>query len=458
MKLARSVRPFAIALFLSAGFWLEAQSAAPPPIHLSAAQDHQRVLEQLHITALRHPVVNNPSSPYAANYDESKANPYPNLPDPLILNNGRKVTTAKAWWTKRRPQIVEYFDRDIYGYVPTHMPKVTWHVVSTTRGTEGDVPVVSKNLIGHVDHSFYPPIRVDIQLSLTTPADAAGPVPIIMQISSEYHPASKPAPPEASNWKHLLLEKGWGYAVLYSATVQPDNAAGLTEGVIGLVDRGQPRNRPDEWGAIRAWAWGASRAMDYFETDNAVDARQVGIEGHSRFGKAALVAMAYDQRFAIGYISSSGAGGAQLYRRNWGERIENLAAENEYYWMAENFLRYAGPLTANDLPVDSHELIALCAPRPVFIGGGSAKGDGWADAKGMFMAAAAAGPVYRLLGKKGLSTDTLPPIETPLIDGDIAFRQHTGGHTPDPNWPTFLSFASRYLHAPLLPHTSSDRP
>jgi hypothetical protein len=160
--------------------------------------------------------------------------------------------------------------------------------------------------------------------------------------------------------------------------------------------------------------------------------------------------MAYDPRFVIAYVSSSGAGGAQLGRRHFGEQLENVAATREYHWMAGNYLKYAGPLYPSDLPVDSHELIALCAPRPVFIGGGAIKGDGWADAQGMFMAAVAAGPVYKLLGKNDLGTTTFPPIETPLITGDIAFRQHSGGHTAAPNWPTFLIFASRYIKDP--PH------
>ncbi len=179
-----------------------------------------------------------------------------------------------------------------------------------------------------------------------------------------------------------------------------------------------------------------------------VDAKQVGLEGHSRYGKATLVAMAYEPRLAVAYVSSSGEGGAKLHRRNWGEIVENVAGAGEYHWMAGNFLKYAGPLTWNDLPVDSHELIALCAPRPVFIGSGATEGDGWVDARGMFMAAAAAGPVYRLLGKKDLGTNEFPPIETSLIDGDVAFRQHSGGHTPGPNWPTFLTFASRYIKIP----------
>ena len=217
-----------------------------------------------------------------------------------------------------------------------------------------------------------------------------------------------------------------------------------------MVNKGQPR-KLDDWGALKAWAWGASRALDYFETDKAVDAKQVGVEGHSRYGKATLITMAYDPRFAVAYVSSSGAGGAALWRRHWGEEIGNVAGTGEYHWMDGNFLKYAGPLTPNDFPVDSHELIALCAPRPVFISGGAlAAGDGWVDAKGMFMAAAAAGPVYKLLGKKDMGTSEFPPMETPLIDGEIAFRQHSGGHTPAPNWPTFITFASRYIKGPAV--------
>jgi hypothetical protein len=255
-------------------------------------------------------------------------------------------------------------------------------------------------------------------------------------------------PPPGPTWQQQVLARGWGYAEYVPTSVQPDDGAGLTQGIIGLGNRGEPR-KLDDWGALRAWAWGASRALDYFESDPAVDAHQVGIEGHSRYGKAALIAMAYDPRFAIGYISSSGEAGAKLYRRNWGEQIGNIAGTGEYHWVDGNFLKYDGPLSVADLPVDAHELIALCAPRPVFISAGTKEaGDGWVDAKGMFLAEVAAGPVYRLLGKKDLGATEFPPIETTLISGDLAFRQHTGGHTPAPNWPTFLEFASRYLYAP----------
>lgn len=422
------------------------------------------MMDLLHITSLRRGADGDPKSPNAANYDEAKAEPDPKLPDPLRLNDGKEIKTAKEWWTKRRPEIVEDFDREIYGRAPAVTPRVNWEVLSTLQEMKGDVPVITKKLVGHVDNSAYPSVSVDIQLTVSTPAKARGPVPVIMELSlspevmaaiAKRFPELFAAAKNEPSWQQLVLAKGWGYATYIPTSVQADNGAGLTEGIIGLVNKGQPR-KLDAWGALRAWAWGASRAMDYFETDKAIDAKQIGIEGHSRYGKASLITMAYDPRFAIGYISSSGAAGAALWRRNFGEQIGNIAGTGEYHWMAGNFLKYAGPLTPNDLPIDSHELIALCAPRPVFISGGATQGDGWVDARGMFLAAVGAGPVYKLLGKKDLGTTVFPPIETPLIDGDIAYRQHSGGHTPGPNWPTFLKFASRYLKGPGVASAPAD--
>ena len=452
--------------------WTRAQQpTTPPPATVTARQpvalspemqerqkltqaDHQRLMDLLHMTSIRRGRDgNNKESPFYANYDEGKANPFPKLPDPLVLKNGKPVKKAADWWKLRRPQIVEDFDREIYGRVPKVVPKVTWEVTKTTNDTVGEVAVVTKQLVGHVDNSAYPQITVDIQLALTTPANVTGPVPVIMEFGGGgFGPgrgaARGPLPagaagapgggrgPSGPTWQQQVLAKGWGYAVLNTGSVQADNGAGLNQGIIGLVNQGQPR-KLDDWGAL-----------DYFETDKSVDAKRVALEGHSRWGKATVVGMAYDERFATAFVSSSGEGGAKLHRRDWGEIVENVAGAGEYHWMAGNFLKYAGPLNWGDLPVDSHELIAMCAPRPVFISAGATNGDGWVDAKGSFMAAAGAGPVYKLLGKKDMGTTEFPPIETGLMDGDVAFRQHSAGHTPGPNWPTFLTFAERYFSAP----------
>src|SRR5207247_6685282 len=214
--------------------------------------------------------------------------------------------------------------------------------------------------------------------------------------------AQEPAAPPSTE---QLIAAGWGYVSLGTASSQADNGAGLTAGIIGLANKGQ-RRTPEQWGSLRAWAWGAARALDYLETLPAVDAKRVGIEGVSRYGKAALVTMAFEPRFAVVLVGSSGEGGAKLHRRNFGEAVENLTATNEYHWMAGNFLKYGtaestfGSRTANDLPVDAHEVIALVAPRWVFISYGvPEKGDAhWLDHQGSYMAAVAAGPVFRLLG------------------------------------------------------------
>ncbi|MGH7952343.1 MAG: alpha/beta hydrolase family protein [Limisphaerales bacterium] len=448
-----------------------------PPMNWTAEQDHQNMMEQLDIKTLR-PGADG-MNPRAANYqntDEAHANPHPKLPDALTLNDGRKVTTPQMWWKQRRPEIVEDFDREVYGRVPANVPKVTWEITSITRTNNGAIPVITKKLVGHVDNSSYPLISVNIPLTLTTPANAAGPVPVMMEFgfdwsrffrgTNRFGGTNRFRGFAGPNWEQLVLSNGWGCAVIIPTDYQADNGAGLTRGIIGLCNKGQPR-KPDDWGALRAWAWGASRALDYFETDPAVDAKHVGIEGLSRFGKATLVTMAYDPRFAIALAGSSGKGGAALFRRHFGEEVENLTGTGEYHWMAGNFLKYGGPLTPGDLPVDSHELIALCAPRPVFISYGATSGtphaEGtWVDQHGSFMAAVAAGPVYRLLGKKGLDvrgnylTAKMPPLNTALTGDEIAWRQHDGGHTDAPNWPAFLKWARRYIHAPPLTKISAQ--
>ena len=503
--------PFSVVLLaLSAA--APAQSTAPsnlpPPVNFTAEQDHQNMMDQLGIKALRPGPSGDEKAPNHANYDESKANPYPNLPDPLTMNDGRKVTTAKMWWDDRRPQIVDMYSEYVYGRIPKDVPHVTWTVKTVDHERIGFNAVVAKELIGHVDNSSYPQISVDMHMMLVLPEHARGPVPVLIM----FGPADFPAPHEPSSeefarvneaWKKVLVQQdpslkqvfeahpawepvkatpfqfpqlnadgglpntwqliqdGWGFALFDPASVQADNGAGVTRGIIGLVNKGQER-KPDQWGALRAWGWGAGRALDYLETDPAVDAKHVGIEGVSRYGKAALVTMAFDQRFAMVLVGSSGKGGATPLRRNYGEAVESLTG-GEYYWMAGNFLRYGasqatfGSKNPGDIPVDSNELIALCAPRLTFISYGvPAKGDAhWLDHQGSWMATVDASRVWDLLDAKGLGitedyhTAKMPPVNEGLLDGKLAWRQHDGGHTDAPNMKYFIAWADRFIgHTP----------
>jgi hypothetical protein len=455
---------------------LAQQPSSPEPKSWTTAEDHQNMMSQLGIKVLRPGPSGKESDPNHANYDETTANPFPNLPEALMLKNGRRVTKAKDWWNKRRPEIAEDFEREVLGRIPPNVPKVTWTVTNTSQGKVDSYPVVEKQLIGHVDNSSCPAIKVDIQMNLVTPADAKGPVPVMMmfgfgnlpQINAPAAPAGRGfgAPPPGSDppATQQLIADGWGYAYISPNSIQADNGAGLTRGIIGLANKGQPR-KPDDWGSLRAWGWGASRGLDYLETDKAVNAKQVGIEGVSRYGKAALITMAFDTRFTVVLVGSSGEGGAKLHRRNWGEAVENLTGSGEYHWMAGNFLKYGaaeadfGSKNAGDIPVDAHELIALCAPRLTFISHGvPEKGDAkWLDQQGSFMAAVAAGPVFRLLGAKDLgtsdryATEKMPAVNVGLLNGQLAWRQHDGGHTDGPNWKYFMPWADKFFkRTPLV--------
>ena len=409
------------------------------------------------------------------NYDEAKANPYPKLPNPMVLNDGKPVKNAEMWWKERRPQIVRDFNNEIYGWAPEHTPPVHWEVISNRDTTIGSIPAVTSQLIGHVDNSIDPNINVNIRLTLTLPAKSAHPVPVILEFGfvfpTGFHFPGMAVPSRTGSagsrtyrtyfgsgkgpsWsegsrprlgQEQVLDRGWGCAVYDPTSVQADNGAGLREGIIGLMNKGKLR-KPDQWGAIRAWAWGASQILNYFETDKAIDAKKVGLEGLSRYGKAVLVTMAYDQRFAIALVGSSGKGGAALFRRDYGEDMGNICSSGEYHWFAGNLLKYV--LHPDKLSVDSNELFALCAPRPVFVSCGSPLVEGrWVDDRGQFMAEAAASPVYKFLGVKGLGTDKMPPMGTPFMTGALAFRQHHGPHTVVPNWPYFLKFAERYFES-----------
>jgi hypothetical protein len=412
------------------------------------------------------------------------------------------------WWDKRRPELVEMFSKFVYGRVPANVPGVKWTITAVDHEMIGFTPVIAKDLVGEVDNSTYPQIPVRIHMTLVTPANAKGPVPVLMMFGRAGFPnPHEPSPEEFDRinqaWKSLLIQQdpslkdvfaqhpawqpvkatpfqfpqlnedgdppnqwqlaaaGWGFVLFDPASVQADDGAGITRGIIGLVNKGQPR-KPEDWGALRAWAWGASRGLDYLETDPAVDAKHAGIEGVSRYGKAALVTMAFDERFALVLVGSSGKGGATLLRRNFGEAVENLTG-GEYYWMAGNFMKYGaseasfGSSTPGDLPVDSNELIALCAPRLTFISYGiPEKGDAkWLDHQGSFMATVDAGRVFVLLGARGLDvggdyrTAKMPAVNQGLLDGQLAWRQHDGGHTDAPNMKWFIQWADRFIgHVP----------
>jgi hypothetical protein len=474
------------------------------PASFTTQQDQNNMMQQLGIKRLRPGPSGNESAPNHANYDEASANPCPRLPDALTTNDGKKITTPDAWWKQRRPELIEAFEKEMYGKVPKNVPAVNWTVKITDREFVGFTPVIAKQVIGHVDNREYPLINVDINMILVVPANVKGPVPVLMMFGRPSFPApAQPAPDELEKinaaLKELLLKEhpefeeifkkypaynpitrtnaspfgpppsgdpspaeqllaaGWGYATIDPNSIQADNGAGLTRGIIGLVNRGQPR-KPEDWGALRAWAWGAARALDFLETESSVDAKKIGIEGVSRYGKAALLTLAFEQRFALGLIGSSGKGGTTLQRRVWGEAVESLTGGG-YYWMAGNYMKYGAAeasfpaKTGCDLPIDSHELIALCAPRLTFISYGiPEKGDAkWLDHQGSYMATVAAGSVFKLLGAKDIGvsndylTERMPPVDTGFLDGELAWRQHDGGHTDAPNFKHFIPWASRFL-------------
>ncbi len=490
------------------------------PVIFTVQEDHQNMMTQLGITKLRPGPSGTAGAPNAANYDESLANPYPDLPDVMKLTDGSQVRTTKQWWKQRRPEIVEAFESEILGRIPANVPNLKWEVRETRAGKSGEIETIEKHIVGVVDNSACPEIEVNISMSLTIPKNAQGKIPVLMMFGrTPFDPmppgfgfggggrvgpagsptggqAGAPAGPPRISRESELIEAGWGVAMISTNSIQDDSGgvrqlnfgnrggagnnnagkdagnsgnrnansekptkgAGLTRGIIGLTNKGKPR-KPDDWGSLRAWGWGASRGLDYLETEPSVDSKRVGIEGVSRYGKAALVSMAFDQRFAMVLIGSSGEGGASLYRRNFGEAVENLTGSGEYHWMAGNFLKYGteassfGSKNASNLPIDSHQLIALCAPRLTFVSYGvPEKGDAlWLDQQGSFMATIAAQPVFRLLNAKDLGrsddykSEKMPAVNVDMLDGELAWRQHDGGHTDAPNIKHFIRWANAHF-------------
>jgi hypothetical protein len=364
-------------------------------------------------------------APPEANEDESKVPPY-TLPDPLVLADGRKVSDARTWTGERRPELVKLFETHVYGRTPAGGPRPRFEVVKTDpsalggRATRKDVAIV----FGQGAAAR----RMDLLLYL--PNGAKAPAPVFLGLNFDRNDAVK--------WPvETIVERGYGVASAYYGDLFPDRADGASESVLTLFPA---RSGPEAWGAIGVWAWAMSRALDYLETDRAVDAKRVAVLGHSRIGKAALWAGAQDPRFAMVISNESGCGGAALSKRIYGETVAAITKRFPH-WFCANFARYADRET--ELPVDQHELLALIAPRPLYVA--SAVDDRWADPKGEFLGALGADPVYRLLGTEGLPAREMPGIDQP-VHGTIGYHVRSGGHAlTDYDWRQYLAFADRHF-------------
>jgi hypothetical protein len=411
----------------------------------------------------------------AVNYTEAHIGTY-TLPDPLKLPDGQPVKDARTWTELRRPELLKYYQSEIYGRIPATAPKVTWELVSTDTNALGGLAIMKK-LAGHMGSPDGPAIGV----TLYTPSKAAKPVPALVSISFDFGAArgrgpnstntasaantrsngsvAQPFPPgsgrAATNGPRVgafatrgtpteLITNGFAYATIVYNSIETD-ASGQTN--VNLARRlalapGQMVPAPDEWGTIAAWAWGISRVIDYLETDRTVDAKRVAITGVSRLGKTVLWAGANDPRVALVIASCSGEGGAALARRNYGETIAHLVAPTRYpYQFAGNYSRFAKD--PGSLAVDTHCLLALIAPSPVLLQTGTT--DHWSDPKGEFLAAIAARPVFELLGKKGPSSDEFPQAGQ-FVGETLAYYMHAGGHGTVPSdWDVFLKFLTRHL-------------
>ncbi|MGD0774627.1 MAG: acetylxylan esterase [Candidatus Solibacter sp.] len=393
------------------------------------------------------------------NYDEAKVGTY-TLPDPLLPANGKPVRDAKTWNETRRPEIVRLFEENEYGRAPGRPAGMSFDVFDKgTAALEGKAIRRQVTIYFSADKA-----GPKMDLLVYVPANATGPVPLLLNIGfsansstvndpgvrvGEVWGRDKKKVPAAQgmNFGRInvarLLDAGLGFATVYYGDIDPDFPGGVPYGVRSLyLKPGQTEPAADEWGSIAAWAWGLSRAIDYLETDKGVDAKRVAIMGVSRLGKTVMWAGAHDTRIALVIASCSGEGGAALSRRNYGETIAHLVEPTRYpYQFAGNYAKYANQV--DRMPVDAHMLVALIAPRPVLLQTGDK--DFWSDPKGEFLAAVAAGPVYRLLGKQGLDTDQMPAAGTPILH-TIGYFMHAGGHGTIPSdWDQFLAFMQMHL-------------
>jgi len=398
-----------------------------------------------------------------ANYDESKIPPY-TLPDPLIALDGHAIRTQQEWKEKRRPEILSLFESQMYGKAPGKPKDLHFKVLSEDKNALGGTATRKEVAVFFTkDDSHFMTILMYLPNKVKTPVPlfvglnfngnytidkdpaitiTSGWVPNTETIkNNQANPALRGS--ESSEWQvEMILERGYGLATIYSGDIEPDYDNGFQQGVHPLFyEKGQTKPRADQWGTIAAWAWGLSRAMDYFEQDKSVDKKHVAVIGHSRMGKTALWAGATDQRFALVISNDSGCGGASLSRRTVGETVA-LINKQFPYWFCENFKQYSNNVSA--LPIDQHELIALIAPRPVYIA--SAQDDNWADQKGEFLSGVFASPVYALFGLQGLPAKEMPAVNQPIQTGAIAYHIRPGKHDiTHYDWEQYLNFADKYF-------------